>query len=327
MKNWINRLFSGSDENSAAKDAAALRGGATGAGSHAADVRVEIDSRFYRWLAGSAWYNAPEETENLILDEIAKLANAPDDAAGLVPRLPEVIPQLLRSLNDESVQTAELSRQVTQDVVLTAELLREANSAYYRPIEPVNNIEAAIAMLGQNGLRMLLARLAFRPIIQMQENGFARRAASHVWSQSEMCALASSLVAPGLTADVFESYLAGLMQNVGLIVAFRVSDSVGQNGKVPHSDEFAVRLLAASRNLSAAIATYWDFPEEVAEAIAQADSPGESKLAQALSKGDRIAKLRLLIDSCALEPDDPLVTNGLDAFQRRCLGKLSTLDG
>jgi HD-like signal output (HDOD) protein len=191
----------------------------------------------------------------------------------------------------------------------------------------VKTIEAAIMMLGQNGLRMLLARIAFRPIIRMQSDGFARRAAPHVWNQSEKCALAASLMAPGLSAGVFESYLAGLMQNVGMVVAFRLVDRVCQEGKVPGSSEFGASLLACSRQLSAGIAAHWDFPQPVAEAIAQVGDPGESRLAQALALGDRIAKLRLLIDACVLAQDDALITTGLDDFQRRCLGKLRNLDG
>jgi hypothetical protein len=62
-------------------------------------------------------------------------------------------------------------------------------------------------------------------------------------------------------------------------------------------------------------------------AIAHADTPAESKIAKALALGDRIAKLRILIDNFVLLPEDPLVAEGLDAFQRRCLGKLSNLDG
>jgi HD-like signal output (HDOD) protein len=182
-------------------------------------------------------------------------------------------------------------------------------------------------MLGQNGLRMLLARVAFRPIIKMQSDGFARLAAPHIWSQSEKCASAASLLAPGLAADVFESYLAGLMQNVGLVVAFRLADRICQDGKVPGSSEFGAKLFACSRQLSAGIAIHWEFPQAVADAIAQAGDPGESKLAQVLALGDRIAKLRLLINGGVLDADDTLVTEGLDAFQRRCLGKLNSLEG
>lgn len=39
------------------------------------------------------------------------------------------------------------------------------------------------------------------------------------------------------------------------------------------------------------------------------------------------AELRLLLDGAMLSEDDPLVAEGLDSFQRRCLGKLSKLEG
>jgi HD-like signal output (HDOD) protein len=327
MKNWINRLLTGSGDSAPAPGASSARDGANRPAAQVADPGVEIDARYYRWLTSSACYNAPPEIESQILDDIQTLAASPGDAADLVPRVPEVIPQLLRSLDGDGASAAELSRLVMQDVVLTAEVLREANSAYYRSIDPVKSVEAAILMLGQTGLRMLLARLAFRPIIQMQADGFARRVAPHLWSQAEKCAFAASLLAPGLPAGVFEAYLAGLMQNVGLVVAFRLADRVCQDGKVPRSDEFGVKLLSVSRKLSAGIAAHWAFPQDVVDAIAHAGDPGDLKLAQALSKGDRIAKLRLLIDAFALTPDDDLVTNGLDPFQRRCLGKVSNLDG
>jgi HD-like signal output (HDOD) protein len=205
-------------------------------------------------------------------------------------------------------------------------VIREANSAYYRPIAPVKNVEAAIMMLGQNGLRMLLARIAFRPLISMQAGGFAREAAPLVWNQSVSCALAASLMAPGLSTGVFEAYLAGLMQNVGLVVAFRVADRICGEGKVPGSSAFGARLLAVSRQLSSAIAAHWNFPPEVAEAIAHAGDPGPDHLAEALALGDRIAKLRMLVDADVLSEEDKLVTEGLDNFQRRCLGKLGKLE-
>jgi HD-like signal output (HDOD) protein len=206
--------------------------------------------------------------------------------------------------------------------VLVAEVIREANSAYYRPMTKVDTVEAAIKLLGQNGLRMVLARVAFRPVINMESDGFARRVAPRVWDQSERCALAASLVAPGIPAGAFEAYLAGLMQNVGLIVAFRLCP----DRAVPGSTEFSGQLLALGRQLSAAIARHWEFPAEVAQAIEQAGAPDASPLARALVQGDRIAKLRLLIDAGSVAEDDAVVTDGLDSFQRRCLGKLDHLD-
>jgi HD-like signal output (HDOD) protein len=321
MKNWINRLRGASDNAPAATTAQAAA-----SDDQAADVAAEIEATYYRWLTAAHGYTAPPELEERILDEVRHLAAQPGEAAGLVPRVPEAIPALLASLNDEDASVQQLAKQVAQDVVLVAEVIREANSAYYRPIAPVKNVEAAIMMLGQNGLRMLLARIAFRPLINMQAGGFARVAAPQVWNQSVSCALAASLMAPGLSTGVFEAYLAGLMQNVGLVVAFRIADRVCGEGKVPGSSAFGAQLLAVSRQLSSAIAAHWNFPQEVADAIAHAGAPGPDHLAEALVLGDRIAKLRLLIDADVLAEDDSLVTEGLDNFQRRCLGKLAKLE-
>jgi HD-like signal output (HDOD) protein len=321
MKNWIKSLRGASDN---APASAATQ--AAGAEEQADDVAAEVDATYYRWLTAAHGYTAPAEIESRILDAVRQLAAQPGEAAGLVPRVPETIPRLLASLNDEDASIAELARQVAQDVVLVAEVIREANSAYYRPIAPVKNVEAAIMMLGQNGLRMLLARIAFRPLINMETGGFAREAAPRVWNQSVSCALAASLMAPGLSTGVFEAYLAGLMQNVGLVVAFRLADRVCGNGKVPASSAFGAQLLDASRQLSAAIAGFWNFPPEVADAIAHAGDPQSDHLAEALALGDRIAKLRMLIDAGVLEEDDALVSEGLDNFQRRCLGKLAKLE-
>jgi HD-like signal output (HDOD) protein len=319
MKKWFNQLFAspagaGGDASPAATDDEGARGDA--------EAGAEIDVAYFRWLTAAAGYQAPAAVQARILDEMEILSRNPGEGASLVPRVPEVIPRLLSSLQDDDVSAIELSRQVGQDVLLVAEVIREANSAYYSPAVPVKSIEAAVMMLGQNGLRMLLARLAFRPVIKLHGEGFAKRAAPQVWSQSAKCALAASLIAPGLSAGVFESYLSGLMQNVGLMVAFRLCDRFCEEGKIPGSSEFGIELLARGRQLSATIAAHWDFPGPVCEAIAQATDAEVPVLARVLSKADRMAKLRLLVDAGVLMEDDALATAGLDAFQRRCLGKL-----
>jgi HD-like signal output (HDOD) protein len=318
MKNWLNRLKPRTD----APDASGQP--APPAPSHD-PVGAAIEAAWYRWLTASAATEVPDDMARRILDQVQGLARDPGAAAELVPRVPEVVPQLLRSLRDEDASSSELARQVSQDVVLVAEVIREANSAYYRPITPVRNAEAAIMMLGQNGLRMLLARVAFRPIVNMQAEGFAKRAAPRIWDQSVKCALAASLMAPGLTAGVFESYLAGLMQNVGLMVALRLADRT-HPGSVPADAGFGAALLAQARVISAGIAAHWDFPLEVGAAILHAGDPGDAVLAQALAQGDRIAKLRMLIDAHVIGEEDELVADGLTSFQRRCLGKLENVE-
>lgn len=331
MKKWIGRLFGGEEKTETTANATS-----TPQSVDQFALQAKIDSLYYRWLISSAGSVMSRETEVRILEEVRALADNPEHAAGLVPRVPELVTRLLTALSDENISTAALSAEVGQDLVLVAEVIREANSAYYRPLTPIETLEGAVTMLGLNGLRMLLARIAFRPLVRLEVQGVARQLAPSVWSHSERCAFAASVMAPGLSAAVFEAFLAGLMQNVGLQVALRVAERVGVSGKVPSSAAFGTELFAASRALSSVISRHWEFPPEVVKAIAQAgyldesdeseeSDEGMSNLAEALAQGDRIAKLRLLLDAGSLDEDNPVVTQSLNSFQRRCLNKLADL--
>ncbi|MEW7851315.1 HDOD domain-containing protein [Massilia aurea] len=322
MKNWIGRLLGGTEKQTAAE----APGGVALAFEDDQAMAAEVHATYYRWLTASSGATASPEQEAQILREVNSLAADPVCASGLVPRIPELISQLLTALSDENISTGALSAQVGRDLVLVAEVIREANSAYYRPLTPIETLEGAVTMLGLNGLRMLLARIAFRPLLRVTVQGVARQVAPVVWKHAERSAFAASVMAPGLSAGVFEAYLAGLMQNLGLQVAFQVADRIC-GGKVPGSSEFGLAFFAASRALSSVIASHWDFPPDVVEAIAQAGESDGPNLAQALAQGDRIAKLRLLLDANVIGADDPLITQGLNGFQRRCLGKLQDLSG
>ena len=321
MKNWFARLFGGPLHPEQAELP-------TEHASPPSSVvnpppSIDLDLVFFRWLAGPA-VHAGAAPEGLILDELARLARQPEAAADLVPRVPAVIPQLLRSLRDESMSANELARQLAQDVTLVAEVIREVNSPYYRASSKVSNIEGALMLLGQNGLRLLLARVAFRPVIGLQTGRLARQAAPQVWSQSEKCAAAASLAAPALGANPFEAYLAGLMQNVGLIVAFRLMDQVAGTAALPQSDAFAHALLDSARTLSARIAALWELPPPVSQAILQAGQPDVTALAQALHTGDRLAKLRVL-QGADVEGAEELAS-ALSGDQQRIFDKLQLAD-
>ncbi|WP_332877961.1 HDOD domain-containing protein [Massilia sp. S19_KUP03_FR1] len=333
MIGWLKRLIAGAPTvrppvpvltDALDAEPVIVSSGAVPAPLHAA----LIDRHFYALLADGAQGEGSAALERAILDEMARLVQHPYSAAGLVPRVPAVIPQLLASLRDDTLSGADLARQVAQDVVLVAEVIREANSPYYRPATPVKTIESAVMLLGLNGLRMLLARVAFRPVIGIQSGRFARQVAPLVWTQSEQCALAASILAGGLDANAFDAYLAGLMHNIGLIVAFRVIDRIMPAGgralsaaTLPDSPAFCASLLEQARALSSTIAAEWNFPAPVVSAIA---TPRATPLGLALALGDRMAKLRMLVDGGVFAREAALA--GLDTSLWRCFDQLQPRD-
>lgn len=321
---WIGKLLNGGDEKN--KPAAVSAAAAAEAARQPATI-TEIDAMYYRWLAAASAAQAPEQTEQQILDELARLVREPIAGAALVPRIPAIIPQLMRTLQDENMSAAKLSAQLAQDVLLVAEVYREANrpcyQSRYNASPSISNMEGAIMLLGQNGMRMLLARVAFRPIVSMQSGGLTVRTAPLIWRQSEKCALAASLVAPAMHANAFDAYLAGLMANVGLVVAFRLIDQMHAPDVFPQSDAFIAQVFAQARILSVRIAELWEFPQSVTRAIGQVGQADADPQAQALALGERLSKLRMLADTGRFPADDPFVTSGLDKSALLAFGKLA----
>ncbi|SHG97385.1 HDOD domain-containing protein [Massilia sp. CF038] len=282
---------------------------------------------FHAWLHGKTAADPRAAAQHkVLLDALQRLAASPGAGAHLVPRVPAIIPQLLRSLRDEHMSGADVSRLLAQDVVLVAQVIRAANSPFYSPRAPIQTIESAILLLGQNGMRALLAQVAFRPVISTQTGKLARVAAPQAWRHAELCAQAATLLAPRLRANPFEAYLAGLMQNVGLIVAFRLFDQIDPDLVLPRSEPFDAAVAVHARALSARIAALWELPPSVVEALSGASDPEASALARTLVLADHVAKLRVLVDAGVLNATDPATLAGMDDAALACFARLAAPD-
>ncbi len=335
MSSWLKRLFGlphGTAEQSAAQPEPAI---SMPSEQEADDFsptiwqpQADVNTLFYQWLMSG---DAPAETvskdtETELLDALDRLSKSELAGANLMPRVPAVIPHLLKSLRDENVSALQLSSEIAHDVVLVAEVIRQANSSYYRQAEPIAGLENAVMVLGQNGLRMVIARVAFRPIVNMQSGRFTRVAAPHIWAQSEKCAIACRSLAQEQGMDPFEALLAGLMQNVGLIVAFRLVDQVYRGTSLPNSADFCTAFAACARTLSCRIARQWDFPGNVINAIEeQGLAPGADKsaLGDLLFVADQLGKMRILVNHERLQEDEALSAFGLLDGAIRCFHELN----
>ena len=95
---------------------------------------------------------------------LAGIADKPNYA----PRRPLLLPKLMRAMNDNEVSRRELSRIIATDPALAGSLLRLANSPFYRSRpEPVESLDRAIALLGLEGMRSLIAAALLQPVFRV----------------------------------------------------------------------------------------------------------------------------------------------------------------
>ena len=81
-----------------------------------------------------------------------------DIAAGKVelPTIPRVVQQLITALRDPDVDTRKIGAALAQDPVLTAKVLRLANSAFFGGQRSMASIDAAVALIGIQALNRLI---------------------------------------------------------------------------------------------------------------------------------------------------------------------------
>jgi len=261
-----------------------------------------VDTSYFDWLTGrSGEAQDDDPAQSLLLGYLAELGKSDLAGSDLIPRIPGVMQELLKNMRDENVSTADLAQLIKKDVVLLVAVLKEANSAMYSPASPIIDLNKAIQLLGHNGLRLLLAKAATRPIFNAKLGTFTRHAGPRIWEHTEARAIACSLLAKQRGIDQFQAYLAGLMQDVGLMVAFRVFDRSEVSATLSTSTAFRKRLRRKARTLSSQIGRVWDLPPPVLLAITEQDSDRHgndwSALGQLLRMGDFISKACVLVNA------------------------------
>jgi HD-like signal output (HDOD) protein len=291
-------------------------------------LRADINGNFTNWLFDDR--NAAESFTNPLEDSILKaldeILHSKQSGANLVRRMPGVIPQLLQKLRSDDFSGAELARMISHDLVLVAGVVRLANSAYYNRNKPITSIEQAILVLGQSGLRQLITSVAFKPIIDLNSGHFTKMMAPRLWEQSEKCAIANRILSENASVEPFDVFLAGLAQNVGLIISLRVIDQMARENDAIGSESFCNALIRCTRGLSCSVAREWRFPAAVPTAIEEAGSNKKfadlSPMGKILVVGDYLSKVDILVRQSRLNPDDPRLVKGLSEKEIACLQTL-----
>jgi HD-like signal output (HDOD) protein len=132
-----------------------------------------------------------------------------------------------------------------------------------------------------------------------------------------------------MQVDPFEGFLAGLLQNVGLLTSLRVLDQMADGTQPIGSESFCTALINYGRILSCSIGREWHFPPAVTEAIREQGNAVKdaqiSSIGTLLSVGDYLSKMHMLIRHDSLPAHVASYVNDLSTQQTACLEALNRL--
>lgn len=220
------------------------------------------------------------------------------------PRRPMLMSQLLRAVNDPKAASTRISRIIAHDPVLSADVLRMANSSLYRTSgASLESIQRAIVVCGVDALRAMLATAMLRPVFQATGRNFPRFPRL-LWKRTEWAARAAELYAmESLRQDRFEAQLVVLLHALGPLVVYAATlDVYSRNAHLAPSSELCAELIATlGSQMSLRIARDWRTSEKLLAALG-----GEvaEPLNEALQVGELLGTLAFLESQTVITCDE-----------------------
>ncbi len=222
------------------------------------------------------------------------------------PRRPTLMPQLLQAVNDPGAASDKLSRMIAHDPVLTADVLRLANSSLYRTSPaPIESIQRAIVVCGVDALRGILATAMLRPVFKASRTNFPRLPRM-LWDRTERAARAAEMYAAKMhPEDRFEAQLVVLLRALGPLVVYSAAlDAYSRAPRLTPNPTLFVELIGTlAPQMSRRIARDWQTSPRL---LAVLDGSSGETLSTALHLGELLGTLSLLESQTVISREERL---------------------
>ncbi len=254
-------------------------------------------------VAGTAHANVVSHA----VSTLAKIETQPR----YTPRRPHLLPQLMRTVNDPDASGQAMAAIIAKDPVLAGNLLRIASSALYCvQSRPVENIAHAVAMVGTDGIRQLIAAALVQPVMGAAGGGPFGRLATIIWDHTLLSSAAAADHAMLVEGDdAFSAQLLGLMQGLGAATVARVArDQYARRPKlVPDASVIAALLDGWAVPTARRVAEKWALPERICQALDQQRGAAPDSLGRSLRFGRSAAALAMLCKHGRAEEGEALL--------------------
>ncbi len=213
-----------------------------------------------------------------------------------LPALPHVTYRVMRLTSDPQTSIQQLANMIVKDQVLTAKVLRMANSAYYGYARRIYSINEALVILGFKTIRNLVMAASVYNVMDKELQGYFLPRGD-LWKHCMATALTARSLAKKVGYDRFEqAFIAGLLHDIGKVILNtymktlfeKVLETVNQE-HIPFMQAEHQILGFDHAAVGSRVAEKWNLPEELVEAIANHHCPSQAKINPKLTSLTHVA--------------------------------------
>lgn len=212
--------------------------------------------------------NLPESVEQPLTEQVRDIA-----LSGVVtlPPFPEIALEVQRLLNNEDGPNAQrVADAIRSEPALTAALLRMANSTFFGGLAQVTDLNQAVARLGLRRVGSLVTTVVTRGQFRTKNHNH-ERLVEGLWNHAVATALAARKLTGITGGDAEESYLAGLLHDVGKLLALKSMDQLlAYRDNLEITETISAEILDATHaELGEQVLVEWRFPESICRAVSR----------------------------------------------------------
>lgn len=195
-----------------------------------------------------------------------------------LPNIPKVVQELITTFNSDDFDMDEIASKISMDPVLTAKVLRLANSAHYGVSRTVASTSDASVLLGFSTLRTLVLASGITGAVSTPD-GFDRKA---FWTDNFGVAGVAKWMAPYCKINGETAFTCGMLHSIGELLiqlllpseSKKITAAVEAGGKRIEVEQ--AMLGYNYTDVGAELASRWKFPEDIVQGIKEHDHPLES---------------------------------------------------
>jgi len=187
----------------------------------------------------------------------------------VLPALPEVALRTRKVLESGQVDSTQIAKVISADVVLSTRLLRVANSPLYRTSQQIEDIKTAVTRLGTTNVRSLVTSLATEQLFQNElASPLKKRMLAQYAEHSVRVAAIAHVLADRYTSlEPDDAMLAGVIHDIGKLPIIEYSECLPDLT----SDErkFSKVIEVLHSRVGGLILKAWKFPKELVDVAAE----------------------------------------------------------
>ncbi len=195
------------------------------------------------------------------------------DYIDTVPQFPEKILQIQNLINDPKSDIPEIAKHISDDVGLTADLLKFVNSASFGLKTKCISIEEAVKLVGLRGIQNLLYSLG---TVETVSDPKSKEEQKKIWEHSYKVAYFAHNLAKNfkMRSIIDDAYVCGLLHDLGKIVFTGLQEKIFSKlmelqteKKIPKSVIDTVTSDIQHPEIGATLTEKWSFPPQITATI------------------------------------------------------------